>query len=244
MDFQMSIPDVKRRPIYGLIGLAILVFGLGFAAGYLVRGRVAAEEKAAAQTAVAAQYQATPEGGKRKVTRYEVPVDDDFILGAAEAPITIIEFGDYECPFCRKWYVEVLPQLMEKYPQQIRFVYRDFPLTSIHANAAPAAEAAQCAGEQDAYWQFQEKLFSMALGLNTDAYQQYARQLGLDMDDFEACLQEHRYRDEVEADFEFAARLGVRSTPTFFINGIAIVGAQPIEVFEQVIDLELAGELE
>jgi protein-disulfide isomerase len=235
----------NNRLIYLYIGVSIGVFGLGFAAGYLVRDRVVSSEQAIAQSETAtAPEQASPQNTERKVTRYEVPVDDDPSLGPIDAPITIIEFGDYECPFCRKWYIEVLPKLMDKYPQKIRFVYRDFPLTSIHGNAMSAAEAAHCAGEQDAYWQFHEKLFSMDLGLSTEAYQQYARQLKLDMDAFEACLQERRYQEEVEADFDFAARLGVRSTPTFFINGIAIVGAQPSEVFEQVIDLELAGELE
>lgn len=233
---------MSKRWILLLIVLGILTFGLGFATGYWVRGRSSPAEAAVAQSGT--QAQPSVESTRPKVTRYEIPVDDDPSLGPADAPITIIEFGDYECPFCRQWYVEVLPKLMSKYPQQVRFVYRDFPLSSIHANASPAAVAANCAAEQDAFWQFHEKLFSMEQGLSTEAYQQYARQLGLDMDAFETCLRDGRYQDEVEADFEFAARLGVRSTPTFFINGIAIVGAQPVEIFEQVIDLELAGELE
>jgi protein-disulfide isomerase len=175
-----------------------------------------------------------------------VPIDDDPIFGPEDAPITIIEFSDYECPYCRRWHQEVLPLLIEEYPDQVRLVYRDFPLTSIHSNAIPAAVAANCAGEQEAeaYWAYSERLFSMDLGLGAEAYQEYAEEIGLDTDAFAECLESNRYEDEVLADFEFASQLGIRSTPTFFINGIALVGAQPYDVFKQVIDQELAGELD
>jgi len=126
----------------------------------------------------------------------------------------------------------------------VRLVYRDFPLTSIHRNAFPAAEAANCANEQGVFWEYHDKLFSMELGLSSEAYQGYAQELDLDMNEFIECLESGRYKDEVQADFDFAANLGIRSTPTFFINGIALVGAQPFEVFQEVIDKELAGELD
>jgi protein-disulfide isomerase len=133
--------------------------------------------------------------------------------------------------------------LIDAYGDQIRFVYRDFPLESIHANAKPAAEAANCANEQGEFWEYHDKLFSMELGLSSEAYQEYATQLGLDIDEFQECFESGRYQEEVQLDFEFAANLGVRSTPTFFVNGIAVVGAQPFEVFQQVIEKELAGEI-
>ena len=178
-----------------------------------------------------------------QVVRYDVPVDDDPALGSEDAPITIIEFSDYECPYCRQWHTEVYSQLLDTYGDQIRFVYRDFPLESIHANAIPAAQAANCAFEQDNFWDYHDKLFSMELGLSPDAYLEYASQLGLDEEQFQECIDSGRYQEEVQSDFEFAANLGVRSTPTFFINGIAVVGAQPFEIFEQVIERELAGEI-
>jgi protein-disulfide isomerase len=123
-------------------------------------------------------------------------------------------------------------------------VYRDFPLFSIHPNAMPAAEAANCAYEQGSFWEFHDKLFGMELALSAEAYRQYAQDLGLDVDAFNECVETRRYQDEVQADYAYASELGVRSTPTFFINGIALVGAQPYEVFQQVIDKELAGELD
>jgi protein-disulfide isomerase len=106
----------------------------------------------------------------------------------------------------------------------------------------PAAEAAMCAGEQEAYWQFHEMLFEKGFG--DSAYRKYAQELGLNITAFSACLADHRYQETIIADSEFAADLGIRSTPTFFINGLAIVGAQPLEVFEKVIDAELSGEIE
>ena len=179
----------------------------------------------------------------QEVTRYDVPEGDNPSLGSADAPITIIEFSDYECPFCRRWHDEVFDKIRDEYPDQVRFVYRDFPLTSLHPNAVPAAEAANCANEQDAFWEFSQKLYSDEYGFGEDAYVKYAQDLGLDVPAFEECFEEGRYSDGVQADFEFGSNLGVRSTPTFFLNGIAVVGAQPFEVFQDIIEKELAGEI-
>jgi protein-disulfide isomerase len=122
-------------------------------------------------------------------------------------------------------------------------VYRDFPLASIHSNAISAAEASGCAFEQDFYWEFHDRLFSMEQGLDRKAYIKYATDLGLDVDAFQECIDSRQYQAEVQADYDFAAQLGIRSTPTFFVNGLAVVGAQPFEVFQQVIERELAGEI-
>jgi protein-disulfide isomerase len=236
----------KRSHLYTVLLPLAFVAGLTF--GYIFWGRpetiqppVAAAPQGAAQDAAPAVQQAaepTPE-----FRRYDVPEDDDPVFGAAEAPITIIEFSDYECPYCRKWHLEVWPQLQAAYADQIRLVYRDFPLTNIHPNATPAAVAANCAQEQDMYFPYSEKLFEMKLNLGTTTYLAYAEELGLDMDAFNECLESNRYLAEVEADYQYAAELGIRSTPTFFVNGIPVVGAQPFEVFKSLIDKELAGEL-
>jgi protein-disulfide isomerase len=130
---------------------------------------------------------------------------------------------------------------MQAYPNQIRFVYRDYPLISNHPEALPAAEAAGCANEQGKFWEYHEKLF--AGDLSSDAYQKYAQELGLDMNQFSECVQSERYKDEIMADLEWASNFGVSSTPTFFLNGIALVGGYPLEQFTQIIDWELAGEL-
>ena len=132
--------------------------------------------------------------------------------------------------------------LLAAYPGKIRLVYRNLPLTSIHPDALAAAEAAMCAGEQNAYWQYHEKLFSSEL-LNADVYMQYAQELRLDTQSFASCIADHKYQPDIKADSNFAIDLGISSTPTFFINGLAVVGAQPLSVFKQVIDKELAGEI-
>ena len=231
---QNSTPFFQRPLIYGL--LLPVVFVLGIVAGYLLWGRT----PPATATADSPATLATP---TVQVRRYDVSVDDDPFIGPEDAPITIIEFSDYQCPYCKKWHDEVLDRMLANYPGQIRFVYRDFPLISIHPGAAPAAEAADCAGEQGSYWPFYQALFSMKYDLTTEAYQQYAAELGLDMQAFAECLADRRYEPEVMGDYNYAVNLGVSSTPTFFINGIPIVGAQPYEVFKQLIDKELAGEI-
>lgn len=240
----------KRTHLYAT--LLPLAFVVGLAVGYLFWGRGAAAgpatQAAAAAPDAGASLSSSPEEAvaqstPQKVTRYDVPEDDDPSFGPQNAPITIIEFSDFECPFCTKWHQEVWPRIQEAYSDQVRLVYRDFPLISIHSNAASAAEAANCAGEQDAYWEYHDKLFSGQYGLGSDAYQRYASDMGLNKAAFEECLESRRFQDEVEADYNYARNLGISSTPTFFINGIPLIGAQPFEVFQDVIEKELAGEI-
>jgi protein-disulfide isomerase len=242
----------RRAHLYSVLLPLAFVGGLLF--GYIFWGRDNASASTQPSAAVAAAAAAVPEANPGEAVsqaaeptpefrRYDIPEDDDPVWGSDQAAITIIEFSDYECPYCRKWHVEVWPSLQAEYGDQIRLVFRDFPLTSIHSNAVSAAAAANCAGEQEMYWEYSDKLFGMRLSLGKSAYQAYAEELNLDMEAFNACLDSDRYVEEVMADFEYAANLGIRSTPTFFVNGIPVVGAQPFEVFKNLIDKELAGEL-
>jgi protein-disulfide isomerase len=231
----------KRSHFYAV--LTVLAFAAGVLLGYVAWGME--PESGVAQSAnppAAAAVVEAPPTEEPQFQRYNIPVEDSYTLGPADAPITLVEFSDYQCPYCRRWHDEVYEPLLAAYPGKIKFVYRHLPLTSIHPDAFPAAEAAMCAGEQDAYWQFHEKLFgNESLGRNN--FVEYARNLGLDVQAFEACVDERKYQEQVQADVDFAVDLGIRSTPTFFINGLAIVGAQPLDVFKQVIDKELAGEI-
>jgi len=231
----------KRSHIY--TALLPLAFVAGLAVGFIFWGRSATTPAPQTVVQVVEEEPAAQPEQANAVQRYPIPEDDDPVYGPEDAPITIIEFSDFECPYCRKWHLEVWPALQEAYPGQIRLVYRDFPLTNIHANATPAAAAANCAGEQDQYWAFNEALFSMRQELNPEGYQAYAEELGLDMEAFTECLESGRQNAEVVADFEYAANLGVSSTPTFFVNGIPVVGAQPFAAFAQLINQELAGEI-
>lgn len=230
-----------RMPAAGWFILLILFFALGVGAGYLIWGlSPSADDGQAASGQAAAE---ADDNSPRKVTRYPVDADDDPAYGPADAPITIIEFSDYQCPYCQKWHAEVWPLLQSEFGDKIRLVYRDFPLYSIHPEAGPAAEAANCAGDQDMYWEFHGLLFSGELALGAETYQTYAERLQLDENLFAECVESQKYKDEVSADFNYAGEIGIQSTPTFFINGVALVGAQPFEVFQEIINLELAGQL-
>ena len=238
---QEETVSFKRSHFYAV--LTVLAFSVGVLLGYVVWGF----DPDAGQTA---QTVAQPSGPiaaapiteEPQFVRYDIPAEGFPSIGPANAPITIVEFSDYQCPFCRRWHEQVYEPLLAAYPGKIRMVYRHLPLTSIHPDAFAAAEAAMCAGDQDAYWPYHEKLFSSeTLGMQT--YVQYAQELSLDMEAFQICMTENKFKEAIEADSDFAVNLGVRSTPTFFINGLAIVGAQPLDVFKQVIDKELAGEI-
>jgi protein-disulfide isomerase len=175
--------------------------------------------------------------------RYDIPTDGFYSSGPKDAPITIVEFSDFQCPFCKRWHDQVYQPLLAAYPGKIRFVYRNLPLVGIHPQAMTAAEASLCAGEQNVYWQYHDKLFESQDSLGDNLYAQLARDLNLDMVAFQACMTSHKYQSEIQNDMNFALGLGVQSTPTFFINGLAVVGAQPLTVFAQIIDQELAGEI-
>lgn len=212
-----------------MAGALLIAFGLGLSMGYVAWGNGASSDNA----------QGFGQSSEDK-TRYDIPIhDDDPTWGPEDAAITIIEFSDFECPYCRRHFFTVIPQLRAAYPDQIRYVFKDFPLTSLHPDAVSAAEAAHCAREQDAFWEFHDLLFEMRLELGAEAYMEYAADLELDMDTFSQCVQERRYADIVRADHDVATGLGLRSTPTFFINGLAVIGALPFEEFERIINAEL-----
>lgn len=237
--------QIKRHHFYAaFIPVAFLI---GLAAGYLVWGRaiavVAASEPQANSELGASPTSIATQPGDIVAQRYDIPIDaNDPVLGAEDAPITIVEFADFQCPYCQRHAQETYPQLTAQYGDQIRFVYKDFPLISIHPEAYPSALAAQCALEQDKFWEYHDLLFTGGLELGPETYTAYAEQLGLDMTEFNACVEEERYADRVQSDYNFASQLGVSSTPTFFINGIAVIGAQPFSVFAEIIDYELENQ--
>lgn len=220
----------------------LIAFGGGLGTGYLLWGQQAPQSPQAAQPAI--QGTATPlavgtlPASPTQQQRFNVPVGTNPAFGPADAPITIIEFSDFECPFCRKWVQETWSLIAKTYPGKVRLYYRDFPLSG-HPNAIPAAVAARCAGEQNQFWAFHDKLFS-GTTLSSPIYESYAAALGLDVAKFKACTQSNRYEKEVNADLEYGSNLGIRGTPTFLINGIPLVGAQPFSAFQKIIDQELA----
>lgn len=166
--------------------------------------------------------------------------DDDAVKGNPKAPVTIVEFSDYECPFCVRFYEQTLKSIEDKYIKtgKVKLIYRDFPL-NFHPKAQKAAEAAECAGEQGKYYEMHNKLFEEGVQGGVTAFKKYAQDLNLDTTKFNACLDQGKMAAEVRKDAADGQKLGVSGTPAFFINGKEIVGAQPFAVFEQAIEEQL-----
>ncbi|MCZ7627216.1 MAG: DsbA family protein [Candidatus Methylomirabilis sp.] len=161
-----------------------------------------------------------------------------FTLGPKDAPVTVIEFSDFHCPYCSR-VVATLKEVVRLYPKQVRLAYRDFPIANLHPKAAKAAEAARCAGEQGKFWEYHDKLFESQAQTTIEDFKRFAEQLKLDNNSFAACLDSGKHAAAVQADVQEGTRLGITGTPTFFINGRLVVGALPLEAFQRIIDREL-----
>ena len=170
--------------------------------------------------------------------RIPVSAEGAFAQGPKDAPVTIVEFSDFQCPFCSR-VIGTLKEVVRLYPQQVRLVFRDFPIASLHPKAQKAAEAARCAGEQGKFWEYHDLLFESQAQATTADFKRFAGQLKLDASRFTACLDSGRHAVAVAADVQEGTRLGITGTPTFFINGRLVVGALPLEAFQGIIEREL-----
>jgi protein-disulfide isomerase len=170
--------------------------------------------------------------------RVEVAAEDSPRHGAADAPIQIVEFSDFQCPYCSQA-AETVRQVEEKYGDKVSVVYRHFPLP-IHQQATRAAEASQCANDQDKFWPFHDKLFADQKAWTDADLSGFATDLGLDQATFDQCLKDRKHGETVEDDVADGKRAGMGGTPVFYINGVVLAGARPIEDFVEVIDGELA----
>lgn len=177
----------------------------------------------------------------------ELVTANDPILGNPDAKVTIVEFSDFQCPFCRSFFEETFSEIKKQYVDtgKVRIVFRDFPL-SFHPAARPAALAAQCAHDQGKFWEFHDKLFieqakkgNATIEFGVFDLKTWAGQLGLNRATFDACLDSEQHEDDVQADIDAGTGAGVTGTPSFFVNGIQLVGAQPFAAFKAVIEQEL-----
>lgn len=248
----------KRSHFYAV--LTVLAFAAGVLVGYIAWGYNTQPSQIIVQAPAPQGPQAAQVMPTITVTPtprlYDIETAGFPSLGPDDAPITIVEFSDYECPFCVRWYAQTYKPLLAAYPGKIRLVFRNFPL-SFHENAVASAEAALCAGDQDAYWNYHDALFDHYLTLyqqeqerrlDQTTYNQFAADLGLDIQEFETCMTSRKYQQAVQDDINYANSLppdsngeaAVGGTPTFFVNGRRLGGAYPIEYFQQIIDAELA----
>jgi protein-disulfide isomerase len=162
----------------------------------------------------------------------------DMVRGPATAPITIVEYSDYQCPFCAR-VNPTLDRVRQTYGDRVRIVFKDFPLP-IHPEAPKASEAAYCAGEQGKYWEMHDRMFANQQALQVPALKQHAASIGLDTNAFNQCLDSGKHTTRVADNLKSGEKLGIGSTPTLYVNGRPVVGAQPFEYFKTVIDEELA----
>jgi protein-disulfide isomerase len=237
------VPPYIVSAIVSAIVLVLFAPGL-FVAGYFTNAAVdddggtpsAANPTVTATASQTPAAQATP---TPPIVVENVSADDDPFWGPADAPVTIIEFSDFQCPYCARFVTQTLPQIKQEYEGKIRFVFRDFPLSQLHENAEKAAEASECADDQGKFWEYHDKLFNSQSALDVASLKSYASQLGLDTGAFDQCLDSDKYAQEVQKDLQDGDSYGVTGTPAFFVNGLLVVGAQPFATFKAAIDAAL-----
>lgn len=190
---------------------------------------------------------------QRNVQPISVSMDNDPVRGDQNAPITIVEFSDFQCPFCARFQVQTLPLILEQYVDtgKVKFVYRDFPIQNSHPNAMSAAVASECAHEQNKYWEYHDMLFEnqavwnkVEIASAIAVFKEFATKLDLNQDQFNSCLDSGKYIEEINNDLNDGKDYGITGTPGFFIGNekigfVKLNGAQPFEAFKSVIDSQL-----
>ena len=196
------------------------------------------EDDAEAKMVVAGNAQAQGTGE----VNMQVLMSDDPVRGDPDAPVTIVEWSDFQCPFCGRFYRDTLPLIEQNYIDtgKVRLVYRDYPLP-FHPQAQKSAEAAECAGDQGMYWEMHDKIFDNQNDLSVDNLKQWAADIGLDTQEFNDCLDSGEKAVETQQDMTAGKNAGIKGTPGFIINGELVSGAQPYAVFEQAIEKALNG---
>jgi protein-disulfide isomerase len=240
----------KRTHFYSI--LVVLAFAVGILVGYLAWGRGPATAPAVPAPQVTnPPIVVTPAPTSSGVTGQQVM---DAILpqvrhfeGDPNAPVTLIEFADFQCPYCERYYTQTQPQIDESYISagKVRFGYWNFAF--LGQESFWAAEASECASDQDAYWEYHDKLFNSQNGENQggfskDNLKQFAADLNLDSEAFDQCLDSGKYTSLIQQDAQTAQSYGISSTPTFLLNGTPIIGAQPFAIFQQGIENALSAD--
>lgn len=222
--------------IVGVVGfLVLLPSSIGAKSGTAPAANVAATPPAPTPAAPPAPVAPPAPAGPVNI----VVTDSDHIRGLKDAKVTIVEWSDFQCPFCSRFHPS-LQQALREYPNDVRWVYRHFPLESIHPNARPAAEASECAAEQGKFWEYGDKLFERQTELGPDLYAKLAKELGLDTAKFGACVKDRKYQQRVRDDEQAGLTVGVQGTPGSFVNGVELPGAVPYVQVKAAIDAALA----
>ena len=235
-----SIPITKlpwfKRPVWIVcISIAIFIFGFSAWFGWLVFADVRAIKNGSLKPLTNFSNKFSARAGSTGITTTSTQAlvrPDSAYHGDANSQITFVEFGDFSCPFCEQEFPIIRP-FIESHPG-IKFVFRDFPLTEIHPQAFRAAEAARCANEQGKFWAYHDQLYLNQQDFSDAALSKYAQTVGLGAEQFKTCLTTEKYKQQILRDMQDGAALGVRGTPTFFIQGIKIEGVIPADAWEEI----------
>ncbi len=226
---------MRKRYWLSLAGLGVaVVLGFGLATSQAKRGSDVRDEGDTPAPVDGRQK----DGSARAVAASIVGVARPY-RGPADAPVTIVEFTDYQCPFCARHFQQTYPLLLQNYGDRIKYIVRNFPIVQSHRHAMEAAEAAECAFDQGKFWEYHDRLFEGNSALDHENLKRYAEDVGLDTLRFSECLDSGRKSPIVARDLEDGSRNGVRGTPTFFINGRILIGAQHYAVFRDYIERAL-----
>ena len=250
--------SVKKSTFNGLlIGIIILVGITAFFAGSytsnLNSNQISVEDLDEAIAKLELKLLQNQLPTKQAAEPVKISVDDDPIMGDSDAPITIVEFSDFQCPFCARFHTQTLPSILEEYIEQgkVKLVFRDFPIQSIHPNALPASVAAECANDQNKFREMHDALFEKQSEWNKletvealSLFSQYASEMQLDQESFDSCLTSGKHIPEIQNDLSDGRDYGVTGTPGFFVGNdqigfVELKGAQPFESFKKVIDAQL-----
>ncbi len=253
----LEMPNKKSTPTGMIVALvAVVAIAAFFAGSYFSNLDSDIVTKSDLENAISrleSKIGNTQQASPQAPQPVKISIDDDPIRGDPNAPITIVEFSDFQCPFCARFHLQTLPLIIEEYIEEgkVNLVYRDFPIQSIHPNALPAAVAAECANEQGRYWEYHDMLFEKQNGWNRldsntaiSTFSQYATDVGLEQQQFDSCLGSGKYLEEVRGDLSDGRDYGITGTPGFFIGNdeigfVKLSGAQPFDSFKKIIDAQL-----
>src|SRR5680860_337552 len=239
-DKKLKVNSAYLSIILTMIGIGILVViymlinqgSEGGKSGVIVKNNNnVAREDSVVPTSPPAGNQAPAQGDV-----LDIPVSkDDNIRGNINAPITIVEYSDFQCPYCSRFH-ETMNQIFAEYPEDVRWVFKHFPLDSRHPLARKTAEASECAAEQGKFWEFSDEVYTNQQAISNDSLSTFAKNIGLNVSQFDSCVSSGKYSDKVEADYQEGVQFGVSGTPGDFINGKSLGGAAPYDKLKQIIE--------
>ncbi len=242
MEKAMKESTDRTKLLTILIGITLVLSAMNLYATVGLQGKIDAISGSSVAQVKENAGSLQPAAGQQAGQPVKIQVSaDDPVKGSKDAPVTIVEFSDFQCPYCGSFYTQTLPSIEKNYIEtgKARLVFMNFPL-GFHQYAQKAAEASECAQEQGKFWEYHDKLFENQAALDIASLKQYAKGLSLDQAKFDKCLDSGATAGKVSRDSSSGQSYGVTGTPSFFINGIALVGAQPFGNFQKIIEQELS----